>query len=62
MSETELKKKYIDVIFSVPGENLRPLFDKKIATNDGLHYKAHLQTAHSQIFKVLAKPDLEENE
>ena len=61
MSEGELKIKYIDVIFSVPGENLKPIFDRKIIVTEGLHYEAHLQTAQSQIFKVLAKPDLEEN-
>lgn len=30
MSESELKLKYIDVIFSVPGENLKPILDRKI--------------------------------
>ncbi len=30
MSETELKLKYIDVIFSVPGESLKPILDRKI--------------------------------
>jgi len=57
-----LKLKYIDVIFSVPGENLKPILDRKITRTEELHYKPHLQTAHSKIFRVLAKPDLEENQ
>jgi len=62
MSESELKLKYIDVIFSVPGESLKPILDRKITRQEELHYKPHLQTAHSKIFRVLAKPDLEENQ
>jgi hypothetical protein len=27
-----------------------------------MHYKPHLQTANSKIFKLLAKPEFEENE
>lgn len=30
MSEPELKLKYIDLIFSVPGSSLKPIFDRKI--------------------------------
>ena len=59
MSESELKLKYIDVIFSVSRESLKPILDRKINKVEELRYKAHLQTAHSKIFRVLAKPDLE---
>lgn len=62
VSENDLKKKYIDAIFAVPGENLRPVNSVKIKEQEELHYKPHLQTANSKIFKVLAKPELEENE
>lgn len=30
VSENDLKKKYIDAIFAVPGENLRPINSVKI--------------------------------
>lgn len=30
VSENDMKKKYIDVIFAVPGENLKPLNSVKI--------------------------------
>jgi inositol 1,4,5-triphosphate receptor type 1/inositol 1,4,5-triphosphate receptor type 3 len=62
VSENDLKKKYIDAIFAVPGENLRPINSIRFREQEELHYKPHLQTANSKIFKVLAKPELEENE
>lgn len=62
VTETQLKLKYIEVIFSVPGENLRPAHAFKLKEPVEQHYQPHLQTASSTVFKILSKPDLEENE
>lgn len=56
-----MKKKYIDTIFAVLGENLRPINPIKVKQEEEMHYKPHLQTANSKALKVLAKPEYEEN-
>ena len=51
---------YLETIFSVANEKLRPYHIKKPESKP-VHYDPHLQTAHSRIFKVLAKPIYNEN-
>jgi hypothetical protein len=41
---------------------LKPINGIKIKEQEENHYKPHLQTAKSNIFKVLAKPELMKNE
>lgn len=57
-----MKKLYIELIFQAQGENLKPLVSKKFREVSSSLYKPHIQTANSRIFKVIAKPTLNENE
>lgn len=56
-----MKKAYLQTIFEVENEKLKKYYTKK-AEKKQLQYDPHLQTANSRIFKVLAKPELGENE
>lgn len=58
--EEEMKIDYLETIFSVANEKLRKYFIKKPEPKP-LQYDPHLQTAHSRIFKVLAKPVYNQN-
>jgi ABC-type microcin C transport system duplicated ATPase subunit YejF len=62
VSESDLRNRYIDGIFAVPEETLRPINAIKIKEQEEYHYRQHLQTANSKMFKLLAKPEFEENE
>ena len=63
VSEDDLKARYIETIFMVPHENsLRSIAPIKVRQEDEFHYVQHLQTAHSKMFKLLAKPEYEENQ
>ena len=58
VSEDDLKARYIETIFMVPHESsLRSIAPIKVKQEEAYHYVQHLQTAHSKIFKVLAKPE-----
>lgn len=56
-TESDLKNRYVETIFSVPEENLRPINTIKIKEQQDEHYQQHLQTANSKMFKLLAKPE-----
>jgi hypothetical protein len=58
----ELKEIYLTILFSVEGENLKPITSKKSREVSTSLYKPHIQTANSRIFKLIAKPTLSENE
>ena len=59
VSEDDLKSRSIELIFDVQHEemNLRPIGPIKVRSEDEFHYVQHLQTAHSKMFKLLAKPE-----
>lgn len=60
VSEDDLKTRYIETIFLVLHESsLRSIAPIKVRQEDEYHYVQHLQTAHSKMFKLLAKPDYE---
>ncbi len=56
VSQNDLKLRYIDSIFAVPSENLKPINAFKLKQPEQSHYKPHIQTANSKIFKLLARP------
>lgn len=56
-----MKKAYLKTIFSVENQKLKKYYKEKTEKKQ-LQYDPHLQTASSRIFKVLAKPELGENE
>jgi hypothetical protein len=58
----ELKEIYLAIIFSVEGENLKEIVSKKGREVSTSLYKPHIQTANSRIFKLIAKPTLDNNE
>ena len=63
VSEDDLKVRYIETIFLVPHESsLRSIATIKVKQEEEYHYVQHLQTAHSKMFKLLAKPEYEENQ
>lgn len=57
----ELKEIYLAIIFSVEGENLKEIVSKKAREVSTSLYKPHIQTANSRIFKLIAKPTLDNN-
>lgn len=59
--ESQMKEKYLAMIFSVKNEKLKEMYVIKKKPQE-VHYNPHLQTSNSRIFKVLSKPDYEENE
>ena len=59
--ENVLKEGYLDSIFSVKSERLREMHIKK-KKEEPIEYKPHVQTAKSTIYKLLAKPDYDEDE
>lgn len=58
----QLKSIYLAIIFSVEGENLKEIVSKKAREVSTSLYKPHIQTANSRIFKLIAKPTLDNNE
>ena len=53
---------FLEDIFEVEGENLKPVTSKKAREVSTSLYKPHIQTANSRIFKLIAKPTLDSNE
>ena len=51
-----MKKTYLKMIFDVPGQKLKEMYQKKEPLKE-VHYNPHLQTSNSRIFKVLSKPE-----
>ena len=63
VSEEDLRDRYLEHIFKVPHERyLRSIQPIKVRQEEEGHYVQHLQTAHSKMFKLLAKPEYEENQ
>ena len=56
VSEEDLRDRYLEHIFSVKHEKLRSIQPIVVRREDDPHYVQHLQTAHSKMFKLLAKP------
>ena len=54
-SDTDIKKRCLETIYSVPSEKLKPVYTKRRERMPAYH-NPHLQTTTSRTFKVLAKP------
>lgn len=60
-TENDIKLKCLEVIYSVPSEKLKPVYTKRAVRTPAYH-NPHLQTTTSRTFKVLAKPEISENQ
>ena len=60
MPEKEQKERYIELIFNVPNQNIKPVHVKPKEVKEH-HYNPHLITTQSKNFVVVSRPQYEEN-